>query len=77
MRFWITDVGASWEALVHALKSEVLNEKELAKKIGRVECYLINELAKEKRTIDEKSYETLCKISKENFENLWIIKRNL
>ena len=33
MRFWITDVGASWAALVRALKSEVLNEKELAKKI--------------------------------------------
>ena len=33
MRFWITDVGASWVALVHALKSEVLKEEELAKKI--------------------------------------------
>ena len=33
MRFWITDVGASWGALVRALKSEVLNEEELAKKI--------------------------------------------
>ena len=33
MRIWITDVGASWGALVCALKSEVLNEEELAKKI--------------------------------------------
>ena len=33
MRIWITDVGASWGALVRALKSEVLNEEELAKKI--------------------------------------------
>ena len=33
MRFWITDLGASWGALVRALKSEVLHEEELAKKI--------------------------------------------
>ena len=42
MRLWITDVGASWGALVHALKSEVLNEKELAKKIENGMLIILN-----------------------------------
>ena len=33
MRFWITDIGASWRSLVCALQCELLNEEILAKKI--------------------------------------------
>lgn len=41
--------------------------KELAKKINSSEGYLRNELLKEKRTLSEKIYKNLCKISKTNF----------
>ena len=46
MRYWITDIGASWGALVRALRKEVLNQKTLADKIetGTLIIVLISEV---------------------------------
>ena len=45
MRYWITDIGASWGALVRALRKEVLDQKTLADKIetGKLIIVLISE----------------------------------
>jgi len=46
-----------------------LNWRKLSKELNLAENYLKNELKKEKRTLSEKSYKKLCKISKVNFDN--------
>ena len=53
--------------LIHLSKKD-LSWKELSKKLNCSQGYLRNELNQEKRTLDKKLYEKLCRLAKTNFD---------
>jgi len=50
--------------------------EKLAEKLSIARNYLVNEIAKEKRTLSEKTYNELLKLSQENFDKYIINKIN-
>jgi len=64
--------GYQRRLILLAKEENFLTWKQLANQLKINENYLINEIAKEKRTIDKKIYNKLCKISKVNFDNFII-----
>lgn len=60
--------GFQRRLILEAKNKNNFNWGGLANKINVTKGYLINELAKEKRTLSEKIYEKLCNLSKNNFD---------